>query len=59
VAEDTPELLQLVKEFRERLAELKNYVVPMLERVRSGFAPTSEGLSYLETKFHIRNDMFD
>lgn len=53
VSHDTPELLQLIQEFRGRLSELKDYIMPLLDRVRGGELATAQGISYLETKFHL------
>merc|ERR1711879_132266 len=50
---DSPELLGLLKDFEGKLAELKNNVQPLLTEVVKSELPTSDGISFLEAKFHL------
>lgn len=48
--EDAPELLALLTELTDSLAEVRHRVGPLLKEVKEGGLATSEGLSYLEAK---------
>jgi len=50
---DSPELFQLLDDFKENLSLLKSKILPLLQKVKSGELPTSKGISFLELKFHL------
>ncbi|GIL48552.1 hypothetical protein Vafri_5040 [Volvox africanus] len=47
---DAPELLSLLQDLQESLAEVRHRVSPLLTELREGGLGTTEGLSYLEAK---------
>jgi len=53
VAQDSPELVGLLADFRDKLRALRNELEPLLARVRKGELPTSRGVSFLELKYHL------
>eukprot|EP01103_Thecamoeba_quadrilineata_P006842 TRINITY_DN1657_c0_g1_i1.p1 TRINITY_DN1657_c0_g1~~TRINITY_DN1657_c0_g1_i1.p1 ORF type:complete len:662 (-),score=207.24 TRINITY_DN1657_c0_g1_i1:79-2064(-) len=50
---DAPELTALLKDVRENVANLRQKIAPLMERVKKGELKTSKGLSYLELKYHL------
>ena len=50
IATESPELLDLLHEFKSKTKELHERVIPVLERVKSGDHPTDKGVSLLELK---------
>lgn len=50
---DAPELLKLLESFKEKITELTEKIDPLLKQVESKALPTSQGLSYLQVKFHL------
>merc|ERR1711943_83658 len=50
---DSPELLGLLNDFQGKLGELKNNVQPLLSEVSKKGLPTSDGISFLEAKYHL------
>eukprot|EP00026_Physarum_polycephalum_P005125 Phypoly_transcript_05153.p1 GENE.Phypoly_transcript_05153~~Phypoly_transcript_05153.p1 ORF type:complete len:668 (+),score=182.99 Phypoly_transcript_05153:65-2005(+) len=48
--EESPELLNLLKEFKEKLHEVHNVIQPILEKAKKNEIPTTEGISFLEVK---------
>ena len=50
VMSDAPELLALLEELQQGLAEVRGRVGPALQSVRAGDLGTAEGVSYLEAK---------
>lgn len=53
LAAESPELMGLLAEFKEKTTEVIEHVQPILERLKSGNAPTCEGISFLELKNHL------
>lgn len=57
IAADTPELLGLLQEMKEKAEEVRNIIAPILEAVKSGALNAKEmseqGLSYLEVKHNL------
>ncbi|KXZ45808.1 hypothetical protein GPECTOR_50g602 [Gonium pectorale] len=47
---DAPELLSLLNDLQDSLAEVRHRVAPLLTELKDGGLGTSEGLSYLEAK---------
>ncbi|RKO83767.1 Sas10/Utp3/C1D family-domain-containing protein [Blyttiomyces helicus] len=52
VDRDAPEFESLLVEFRQKIAELRMRVEPLIERIRSKKLQTSAGVSLLEVKAH-------
>eukprot|EP00756_Hemistasia_phaeocysticola_P010546 Hpha_TRINITY_DN15029_c3_g1::TRINITY_DN15029_c3_g1_i1::g.125503::m.125503/K14767/UTP3, SAS10; U3 small nucleolar RNA-associated protein 3 len=50
---DSPEVLPLLKEFREKLTHASTVLAPVIEKVRKGELPTSEGVSFLDLKLQL------
>lgn len=50
---DAPELVSLLTDMKERTAEVKDVLVPILDAVKSGKLPTSKGIAYLEVKHSL------
>jgi U3 small nucleolar RNA-associated protein 3 len=51
IAKDSPELFALLDSLREKIAEIRERIHPLIEQVRDKKIKTSNGLSYLEVKF--------
>lgn len=47
---ESPELLELIQDFKSKLAELKDELQPLLEMVKDGRIPAGKGANYLKTK---------
>ncbi|CAB1314684.1 unnamed protein product [Coregonus sp. 'balchen'] len=47
---ESPELLELIRDFKAKLAELKDELQPLLEMVKDGRIPPGKGANYLKTK---------
>jgi hypothetical protein len=50
VKAESPELLDLLAEFRAKIEEVTQHILPLLERVKKGELPTNQGVSLLEVK---------
>ncbi|XP_067873508.1 something about silencing protein 10 [Heterodontus francisci] len=50
---ESPELLELIQDFKEKLSELRDELHPLMEMVQSGKIPTGKGANYLQTKYHL------
>ncbi|XP_059511648.1 something about silencing protein 10 isoform X2 [Stegostoma tigrinum] len=50
---ESPELLDLIQDFKTKLAELRDELHPLIEMVRSGKIPAGKGASYVQTKYHL------
>jgi len=50
---ESPLLLELLEEFKVKIAEIKTTILPILEKVKNNEIPTSKGISFLETKYHL------
>lgn len=53
IVKDSPELLLLLDSLQERMKEIRGRIAPLIQRARAAQIPTSKGLSYLETKYHL------
>lgn len=47
---ESPELVELIQDFKTKLTELKEEVQPLLEMVKDGRIPQGKGADYLKTK---------
>eukprot|EP01133_Synstelium_polycarpum_P001135 gene1135-1297_t len=50
---ESPLLFELLEEFKSKVAEIRFTLLPVLEKVRASQLPTSKGISFLETKYHL------
>jgi U3 small nucleolar RNA-associated protein 3 len=50
---DAPELMQLLDDFRESIDELTARLAPVVESMRGGERPASDGITFLDVKFHL------
>lgn len=53
ITKDSPELLLLLDSFNAKMKEIREKLAPLIQRARDLQIPTSKGLSYLETKYHL------
>ncbi|EFA75356.1 U3 snoRNP protein [Heterostelium album PN500] len=51
--QESPILLQLLDDFKSKIEEIKYTLIPILEKVKTEQLPTSKGISFLETKYHL------
>ncbi|KAM6927212.1 something about silencing protein 10 [Xenentodon cancila] len=47
---ESPELLELIRDFKAKLAELKDELQPLVQMVKDGKIPAGKGADYLKTK---------
>ncbi|KAM7402299.1 hypothetical protein PAMP_017547 [Pampus punctatissimus] len=47
---ESPELLELIQDFKAKLAEMKNELQPLIQMVKDGKIPPGKGADYLKTK---------
>lgn len=47
---ESPELLELIQDFKAKLTELKDELQPLMEMVKDGTIPPGKGADYLKTK---------
>lgn len=47
---ESPELLELIQDFKAKLSELKNELQPLMQMVKDGKIPAGKGADYLKTK---------
>uniref|UniRef100_A0A3Q2QW53 UTP3 small subunit processome component n=1 Tax=Fundulus heteroclitus TaxID=8078 RepID=A0A3Q2QW53_FUNHE len=47
---DSPELLELIQDFKAKLTELKDELQPLVQMVKDGVIPAGKGADYLKTK---------
>ncbi len=50
---EAPELLALLQELKEKVVEIQERAVPVLDRVRAGQLPTDAGVTFLEVKYQV------
>eukprot|EP01047_Picozoa_sp_COSAG01_P009934 COSAG01_NODE_415_length_17322_cov_14.785926_11_plen_670_part_00 len=50
---DAPELMELLHSFKESVTQIRTQLAPLAHQVEAGKLPTSNGSSFLETKFHL------
>ena len=53
VVKDSPELLDLLDEFKESMRVLAEQIDPVLKKFKKGDVETQQGISFLEVKFHL------
>ncbi|KAI9554237.1 hypothetical protein GHT06_019509 [Daphnia sinensis] len=53
LTEESPELMELVEDFKCQMTELKNNIEPILELVTKGMLPPSPGVDYVKAKYHL------
>lgn len=53
LCKDSPELLPLLSEYKANMKTVKQILQPLLEKAKAGLLPKSEGLSFLQMKFHL------
>eukprot|EP00937_MAST-01D_sp_MAST-1D-sp2_P002259 g2259.t1 len=53
VLSDSPELVDLLQDLKEKMGEVQDQIEPLLARVGAGQLPTGGGLSYLEVKHQL------
>lgn len=53
IAKDSPELFLLLDSLNAKMEEIRDRLAPLIARARAQHIPTSKGLSYLETKYHL------
>lgn len=53
ITADSPELLQLMGDFKAKINQVRESVEPVLRRVKDGAVATDAGVSYLEAKHHL------
>ncbi|XP_034536458.1 something about silencing protein 10 [Notolabrus celidotus] len=50
---ESPELLELIQDFKAKLTELKDELQPLVQMVEDGKIPSGKGAEYLKTKRHL------
>ncbi|XP_055515077.1 something about silencing protein 10 isoform X1 [Leucoraja erinacea] len=50
---ESPELLELMQDFRAKLVELRDELQPLMETVQSGRIPAGKDAQYVQTKYHL------
>ncbi|XP_041129487.1 something about silencing protein 10-like [Polyodon spathula] len=50
---ESPELLELIQDFKDKLTELKDELQPLLDMVKEGRIPPGKGADYLQTKHQL------
>jgi hypothetical protein len=53
IVNESPELLQLLEDFKSNVKLVREKVQPLLTRVKEGQLPTSRGSTYLEMKYRM------
>ncbi len=50
---ESPELLGLLEEFKEKIKYVSEKLEPLMLRIRNDEIPTNKGISFLEMKYHL------
>ncbi|XP_044138105.1 something about silencing protein 10 [Bufo gargarizans] len=50
---ESPELMELIQDLKQKLAEVKNELQPLITMVKGGIIPKGKGSTYLQTKYHL------
>ncbi|XP_078281281.1 something about silencing protein 10 isoform X2 [Rhinoraja longicauda] len=50
---ESPELLELMQDFRAKLVQLRDELQPLMEMVQSGRIPAGKDAQYVQTKYHL------
>ncbi|KAJ9441472.1 Something about silencing protein 10 [Diplonema papillatum] len=53
LSKTAPELEAMLADFREKLSHVRDVLVPVLDLVKAGELPTSDGVGFLEMKMHV------
>ena len=51
--QDSPEFIDLTRDFRNSVEELRTVILPLIEKLRKTRTQTAKGMSYLELKYHL------
>ncbi|XP_040284668.1 something about silencing protein 10 [Bufo bufo] len=50
---ESPELMELIQDLKQKLAEVKNELQPLITMVKGGIIPKGKGSTYLQTKYQL------
>lgn len=50
---ESPELMELIADLKQKLAEVRNELVPLLQMVKDGIIPKGKGSFYLRAKYQL------
>ncbi|XP_072283289.1 something about silencing protein 10 isoform X2 [Pyxicephalus adspersus] len=50
---ESPELLELIQDLKQKLEEVKNELEPLLQMVKNGTIPEGKGSAYIRTKYQL------
>ncbi|CAJ0936293.1 unnamed protein product [Ranitomeya imitator] len=50
---ESPELMELVQDLKQKLAEVKNELQPLIQMITDGIIPKGKGSDYLQTKYQL------
>ncbi|GAM19762.1 hypothetical protein SAMD00019534_029370 [Acytostelium subglobosum LB1] len=50
---ESPLLFELLDDYKEKISEIKYTLMPLLDRIKKEQLPTTKGVSFLETKYHL------
>lgn len=50
---ESPELLELIRDFKTKLTEIKDELQPLVEMIKAGKIPPGKGANYLKTKHQL------
>ncbi|XP_073441617.1 something about silencing protein 10 isoform X2 [Dendrobates tinctorius] len=50
---ESPELMELVQDLKQKLAEVKNKLQPLIQMITDGIIPKGKGSDYLQTKYQL------
>ncbi|KAM4015401.1 LOW QUALITY PROTEIN: something about silencing protein 10 [Anomaloglossus baeobatrachus] len=50
---ESPELMELLQDLKQKLAEVKNELQPLIQMVTDGIIPKGKGSDYLQTKYQL------
>ncbi|XP_056400640.1 something about silencing protein 10 [Hyla sarda] len=50
---ESPELMELIKDLKLKLAEVKNELEPLIQMVKDGIIPNGKGSDFLQTKYQL------
>ncbi|KAM3922694.1 something about silencing protein 10 [Leptodactylus fuscus] len=50
---ESPELMELIQDLKQKLAEVKNELEPLIQMVKNGTIPKGKGSAYLQTKYQL------
>ncbi|KAG8568810.1 hypothetical protein GDO81_014163 [Engystomops pustulosus] len=50
---ESPELMELIQDLKQKLAEVKNELEPLMKMVKDGIIPKGKGSAYLQCKYQL------